>query len=231
MSLTRLAGRRYWLDLDDSSSEEIDRPRKDLFRVIKSSSVFRYESPKLIDLNPKEKFGEEFQTNFPDVIVQTQTIDERCSDKSVVLPFQNETFHIVYAGSRVGAGIVDSYNFDGEEFKTDGYSIAQESFRVLRQGGIFIFEYQTSSIDSGTSETLDNLRRIGFKALIHLQTTIWTGGFCAYEAGHLYAALKGEPPKQSRLKKYLVFSEKIAWFKEYDYFFTPTKTKFPGMPR
>ena len=84
-----------------------------------------------------------------------------CAD-GAKLPFRSESLEMVFAGHLLHEGIIKDSRWRNDE----PYQLVKESYRVLEERGLFLFTYGESGDDIST---INNLKEIGFKELIHLQ--------------------------------------------------------------
>lgn len=91
------------------------------------------------------------------------------------IPFLDEKFDIAFDGGVIPFGILKE-SWVGEKIS---YDIVKETYRVLKQGGLFVFNHVPGGIGyalENDHKTLANLAEIGFKDLDHLQRTLWAEG-------------------------------------------------------
>jgi SAM-dependent methyltransferase len=173
-----------WSDLNQGLDlENLAIAEDNLFRRIRNSSNFsKRGNTKLLDLGSSDKgskFVNRYSKEFPNVNIfyldshipflqKSEKLNKIGAD-GISLPFKGRTFDVVYVGDVINEGIVK----DGFNFGNQSYRIGCESYRVLKEDGLFVFT-QDSSGDK--TQTVINLNEIGFSELIHLQRLLCYAG-------------------------------------------------------
>lgn len=153
-----------------------------LFRVIRNSGKFPIsKGVKLLDIGSGwdgSPFVNRYEKEFPNVEVVYLDFMQSSIDKlnkpnklcanATQMPFPDESFDMAYTSGVITEGILKNH----WDSKDESYRIVKETYRILKQGGLFIFTYCMGD----DRQTLANLSEIGFGELEHLQRIKWFQG-------------------------------------------------------
>ena len=146
--------------------------------VIKMEGIDKSGKPKILDIGSGEKgsdFVLEFKSRVPgadvhyldkmgDFLKEMPPAQKHQADAQH-LPLPDEAFRIAYSSGVIGEGVVTDVPWSGDR----SFRIAQEAYRVLAKGGVFIFTYSDST---DLDQSINNLSKIGFKKFHNLQKRI-----------------------------------------------------------
>lgn len=170
---------------DPNGEPDLDRlesANRELFERIRSSGRFPTEGAvRLLDIGSGSdgsdfvnRCGKEFPNvdityldSAPYLLKKLDRPKKVCANATQI-PFPYESFDIAYAGHIISEGILKNH----WHLQDKSYRIAKEGYRVIKQGGLFVFTYCRGD----DRQTLDNLSEIGFMELEHLQRIKWHGG-------------------------------------------------------
>lgn len=173
---------REELDLERLALDRAADANNELIARIKNNRKFQLNGKvRMLDIGSGDKgsnfvnrYGKEFPKAEITYLDKSEESIKKLNKKNKVpadasnIPFPDNYFDIAYAGAIINSGVLKDNQFS----KDESYKIAKETYRVLKDKGLFIFTY----VLGDDLQTLSNLSEIGFRELAHLLRIVWYGG-------------------------------------------------------